>query len=117
VGVDELPVRQRGLELGPQAVDVDVDGTVTRPQRAAPGQAVELLARDDPVGAPGQRHQHRVLEHREDQRAAVGQRQVLAGPHLQRPDPQDLRLAHGLHRASQPGARMPARRYPAVNEL
>src|SRR3954467_6577508 len=82
--VDELPLRQRRGELGPQLVDVDVHRTVRGPQRLTPHGAVELLPPDDAILATRPRCEQLQLPDGGRPRPPAGDGEVLVRPDLQR---------------------------------
>src|SRR3954471_15753237 len=112
--MDEAHAGQRLLELGPQLVDVDVAGTVAAPQRAAPGEPVELVARNDATRVARERDEEVELPHRQRQGPAVGEHQPLAGADLEVPDPDKLAVTR-VHCGRKLGGDRRSIRYPGVN--
>src|SRR4051794_5457485 len=114
--MDEAHAGERFLELGAQLVDVDVAGTVAAPQRAAPGEPVELLARNDATRVARERDEEVELPHRQRQGPAVGEHEPLAGADLEVPNPDKLAMTR-VHRGRNVGGNRRAIRYPRVMSL
>ena len=111
--MDEPGSGQCTLKLGSKLVDVDVAGAVAAAQRPAPGEAVELLARDDAPGVARERHEQVELADRERQRPTAGENETFARPDLEIADPDQFPMPC-LHGVPQVGGAVAGDRYPGV---
>src|SRR5689334_19686773 len=98
--VDHRLIRQRGLELGPQLVDVDVHAAVAGAQLAAPRQGVELLARDDPSRALDEDGEQLQLAPRDPHRLPTREDEPVSWVDLQVARAYGPAVAVGVHRCS-----------------
>ena len=81
--MDELPVRQRHLQLPAELTDVNIDGAVSLTQLVTPHGPVELLAGDDRAESARHRREELELPDREREGGAPGENEAFRDFDLQ----------------------------------